>query len=55
MNGWIYVALVLGALLAVGAWVDWRRRGSTGGKWRSHDAGREFTHFDTSGPMDGPG
>jgi hypothetical protein len=31
MDMWIYIGLFVGALLAVGAWVDWRRRGSARG------------------------
>lgn len=31
MSGWVYVGTVVGLLVAFGAIVNWRRRGSTGG------------------------
>lgn len=31
MSGWIWIVIVVGVLLAIGAWTDWRRRHSGGG------------------------
>lgn len=43
MSGWVYIAIFVGLLLAVGAYTDWRRRYSTGGiaGRRPYDARRE--------------
>jgi hypothetical protein len=32
MSGWVWVAIVVVVLLAVGGWTDWRRRYSGGGR-----------------------
>jgi cobalamin synthase len=32
MNGWIWVAIVIAVLLAIGGWTDWRRRHFGGGQ-----------------------
>jgi len=31
MNGWIWIAIVIAVLLAIGGWTDWQRRHSAGG------------------------
>lgn len=31
MSGWIWLLIVVGILLAIGAWTDWQRRHSGGG------------------------
>lgn len=31
MSGWVWFVIVIGLLLGIGMWVDWRRRHSAGG------------------------
>jgi nitrogen fixation protein FixH len=42
VSGWVYIAIFIGLLLAVGLVTDWRRRHSTGGVTgnRPYDARR---------------
>ena len=38
---WLYIAIFIGVLLAIGGWVDWRRRASTGGFLSRNEAERQ--------------
>jgi len=31
MSGWVWIAIVMVVLLAIGGWTDWQRRYSSGG------------------------
>jgi|GEM_PF-5172340 len=55
MNGWIYIAIVLGLLLALGAVVDWRRRGSTGGSKGAETPSEARRRADGSNAFNQPG
>ena len=52
MSGWIWIAIVVGVLLAAGAWTDWHRRHSGGG--RGESPGEARRNADARGDMHFP-
>lgn len=58
---WIYLVIAIGLLLAVGGWIDWRRRSTAGwrrdagpGRERADSANAPITNVDPSGGSPGP-